>query len=55
MLELTTLKIFNRHFSSVLKGLEKYPKKYTYMMESLKQIKHAMILDFWMNNKQLYN
>jgi hypothetical protein len=55
MLPISTLKMINRHLESAKKGQIKDPKKYTYMVESLKQIRQMLLIEFKVQNKTWLN
>jgi hypothetical protein len=55
MLPISTLKMIDRHLDSAKKGQIKEPKKYTYMLESLKQIRQMLIIEYKVQNKAWLN
>ena len=55
MIPLQTLKMLNRKIRYSKEKMSTEPKKYTYMYESLKQLRTMLLLEFKLMNKQLFN
>ena len=55
MLPISTLKVIDRHLKGAIKGQVKDPKKYTYMVESLKQIRQMLLIEYKVQNKAWLN
>ena len=55
MLPISTLKMIDRHLGSAKRGQIKEPKKYTYIVESLKQIRQMLLIEFKVQNKTWLN
>jgi hypothetical protein len=55
MLLITTLKIVDRHLEEAKIHQKTEPKKYTYMVESLKQIRESILIEYMVQNKSWLN
>jgi hypothetical protein len=51
----TTLRIIDIHLSCAKGHQIKEPKKYTYVVEALKQIRYSLLLEYVMQNKSWLN
>jgi len=51
MLPISTLKIIDLHLNCVRQQISNNPEKYTYFMESLKQIRKMVIYEFELQSK----
>jgi len=55
MLPISTLKVIDRHLKSAKKHQKEEPKKYTYMVDVLKQIRKMLLIEFKVQNKAWLN
>ena len=55
MLPIKTLERIDRKINFCKEHMKKEPKKYTFMYESMKQLRQLVLLEFQVMNRQLLN